>query len=141
MNRDEILALEPGEELDALVAEQVMGVALHWERPAIVGNRLEWVRCEASRGELRVADDDKPVPPYSNEIDAAWEVVEHLRNNHFAVRIEANRFRNLRLVQVWSNDTHPKGGFALQGESGDARHPEEVAEHVCKAALLAVMQV
>lgn len=142
MTRDEILALKPGRELDVLVAEKVMGTPVHWERAVAIGNRIEWVRCEPYRvGEIRRTEDDKPVPPYSTDIAAAWEVVEVLRNNHFAVRIETNRFDNMWLVKVWSNDTHPMGGFALWGDSGDARHPEGVAEHVCKAAVIAVMMV
>jgi len=58
MTRDEILAMEPGRELDALVAEKVMG----WTH-----YREEWGG---------VVPDS--ISHYSTDISAAWEVVEKM---------------------------------------------------------------
>jgi len=52
MTRDEILAMKPGRELDALIAEKVMGWS--W---GIIGDLI---------------------PAYSTDISAAWEVVEEM---------------------------------------------------------------
>jgi hypothetical protein len=62
LTRDEILAMEPGRELDALVAEKVMGWTKvgenAWEAPNIKGYPL--------------------LPRYSTDIATAWEVVEKI---------------------------------------------------------------
>ena len=57
MNYDE---LEPGRDLDALVAEKVMGIDLTGERPDLP---IRGIGCA----------------PYSTSIAAAWKVVEKVR--------------------------------------------------------------
>lgn len=66
--------LEAGRELDALVAEKVMGwtVALEDRGP-----------CRVWRPHENSAERSQPIPPYSTSIEAAWEVVEKMRQREF----------------------------------------------------------
>jgi predicted restriction endonuclease len=62
MTRDEILAMEPGWELDALVDDVVMGMETYDH----TGKKVPYY-------EKR----------YSTDISVAWEVVDHLKHYHF----------------------------------------------------------
>ena len=66
--------MKAGRELDALVAEKVMG-----ER---IGQRRTTIRDGVQTDEILLAAPGdwcfKLCPPYSTDIAAAWEVVEHL---------------------------------------------------------------
>ena len=82
--------IEAGRELDALIAEHVMG--WEWWRSSVSGRRSlfapgaiprgedEWF-CERADGSERLVFDWKTVriPPYSTEIGAAWAVAEKLK--------------------------------------------------------------
>lgn len=62
LTREQVLAMEPGRELDSHVALAVMGI----EQVTIVGK-------------YRFIDSlDTPLPNYSTDISAAWEVVEKM---------------------------------------------------------------
>jgi hypothetical protein len=56
--------MKPGRELDALIAEKVMGQKLHQS---------------AFHGFLWFGEDGFPVKPYSTDIAASWEVVEKIK--------------------------------------------------------------
>jgi len=80
--------LEAGRELDALVAEKVMG--LRYCEPGLaidVATGAEktipptWMRFKEMDGHMPVYD-PCDLPKYSTEIGAAWEVVEHVRRMH-----------------------------------------------------------
>ena len=75
MTRDEILKLEAGRELDALVAEKVMGLLVtnHGTAKIIYG------KVEVD-GKEHVTF--SPVRPYSTDIAAAWEVVEKMSDDY-----------------------------------------------------------
>ena len=121
MTRKEILAMKPGEELDVLVAEKVMGTPVHWERAVVIGNHLKWVRCEPYRiGEIRRTEDDKPVPPYSTDIAAAWDV---------ATSAGGLVVRHLDPIDRW---TARFGSSVVMAEA--------VPEAICKARLLATLE-
>lgn len=68
----EALALPAGKELDALVAEHVMGWLDIWFCP-------HTPHCFHGRKSAHHNDTNYQVPKYSSDIAAAWEVVEHLR--------------------------------------------------------------
>ncbi len=83
MNRDEIAALEVGDELDAVVASLVLG----WEMRTSDGF-LDWARSWRGErgwvGEGQAVCIDGPFascscPPLSDRIEAAWIVVDHMR--------------------------------------------------------------
>jgi len=64
--------LKPGRELDALIAEKVMGIPVTKEQgdywpPPDPGKNFS----------------TQPIPDYSTDISAAWEVVEHMRTKHW----------------------------------------------------------
>ncbi len=112
MTRDEILAMKPGRELDALVAERVLGYKVVDVLPQgityMAGKRKRWIKN----------------PNYSTGVAAAWEAVEemndclHLREHGEEGRWEAN----------------------FCGYPGSRAHGATAPEAICKAALLAVME-
>lgn len=133
MTREEILAMKPGRELDALVAEKVMGMPVHWERAAIIGNRLVWVRCEPYRvGEMQRTEDGRPIPAYSTDI-AAWEVVEEMVGQGFDIDLSSTILSPDFMAVSWS------AMFSRFTTKAKAM-AEAVAEAICKAALLAVLE-
>lgn len=113
MSKDEILAMKPGRELDALVAEKVMGLPKPYEtRPG-----GDWV--------YNVQDSFVPVRTlkrYSTDISAAWEVVE---------KMDADSF-DLKII---------KSGQYNEVTIGDKTVVRvNILEAICKAALLVVME-
>ena len=60
MNRDKILSMEAGRELDALIAEKVLGYRWNRQHLAYQKSPVEWVF---------------NLPGYSTNISAAWKVV------------------------------------------------------------------
>ena len=106
MNAEDIDKLEAGRELDALIAEKVMGwkwfldaanlgsgpqyryldEPKQWWNPP----RLEW------DGVSKIAIAHRPTeyqpPEYSSDIAAAWEVVEKLREMGFPVHIQCGQY-------------------------------------------------
>lgn len=71
-NADDEARREAGPELDALVAEHVMG----W-RPHVFGNCVNQMQ-PPDRPEQNGIPQVRTVPPYSTDIAAAWEVVDVL---------------------------------------------------------------
>lgn len=102
MNEQQINELQAGKELDALVAEKVFGYKTH-------GNFRE------ANG-IRIL-----IKSYSEDISAAWEVVEKMLHMEFSVPMpETSKFNSLLMNKRWIWDITP--------------------EAICKAALLAVME-
>ena len=125
MTRDEILAMEAGPELDALVAEKVMG----WQLTSAYQLGPAWAR-DIPWGELVLKN---AVAYYAHEwgpstdIAPAWKVVEKM---HKEYGIDVNGLAS--------------GGFVctIYGVDGHWRTYDETAPlAICRAALLAVMEV
>lgn len=80
--------MKPGCELDALVAEKVMGwtssvVPFGEHKMPLIGNpKLQ------DNEHYLLAANVSPYPPYSTDISAAWEVVEILRVKERALILE-----------------------------------------------------
>jgi hypothetical protein len=109
VKRDEILAMEPGRELDALVAEKVMGLKSIAPNSAMDGEYPVWI------------------PAYSIDIAAAWQVVERM-----------GRTWDMYLSRHYSGRwtcTFDRHGNYLETTVKAGSAPEAI----CKAALLAVM--
>lgn len=118
--------MKPGRELDALVAEKVMGLEPWPGRPGafrapIVPPKVESKPCDP--------------PPYSTDIAAAWEVVGRLRSQECA----------LHLSQSEPNDSND--GFyasfseyrpSIENEPHTFEWARTAPEAICKAALRAV---
>ena len=65
------MSMKPGRELDALIAEKVFGIYVH-----DLGQMFRFVD-DYKKGDIATAE-SCPVPAYSTDIAAAWEVVEKL---------------------------------------------------------------
>jgi len=90
MTVEEIDKMEAGHELDALVAERVMGHRYS-------GGVTSWCREDG-----KLVQPDGGLPPYSTDISAAWEVVERLRKD-WAIRIgSSDLIGNGWGVRMWS---------------------------------------
>lgn len=129
MTREEILALKPGRELDALVAEKVMG----WD--------------DSGDGEWR-NEFDRPIESIrlwrpSTDISAAWEVVEKMNELDFSITTHSLG----KIVTVYGPETnHEKIDKAKKAglhskliETCAMTYGESVPEAVCKAALLVMI--
>ena len=87
----------PGRELDALVAERVMGwVRCSAWQGANLGSAGGFVGmnhgCEHARGTCFPADDSVPWPHFSTDIAAAWEVVEKMRKDGWGMTVDSLGF-------------------------------------------------
>lgn len=111
MTREEILAMEPGIELDSLIAVKVMGWKL-----VNVGHCEE---CTVDRG----SEIDYFEP--SSYISAAWEVVEKTQTTYW-VRM------NSMMKDHFCGVGKPDMRWEYYGNS--------MPESICKAALLAVLE-
>jgi hypothetical protein len=106
-----------GRDLDALVAEKVMGHEVHrdvrWREPAILGPGQ------------RIAN--TPMPRYSTDIAAAWAVIQKLMETHFMYSLNASHESGHWCV------FYPASGSPVEGEYADT-----APLAICRAALAAV---
>ena len=91
MTKEEIEGLEAGREMDALIAEKVMGYRwLYWtvaygeERvrglfPSEYHNPFDYEPWTSEVGNLRITKMSTGIMDYSTEIAAAWQIVEKMR--------------------------------------------------------------
>lgn len=123
MNREQIMAMKPGRELNYLVAEKVMGWKYH----------DSMIPCIYPPGLLPYQNIyGHEVPNYSTDIGAAWEVVEKFdflylyRWNNQPCKFECD-------PGEWECKLSEKGtdGFLGIGKTAP--------EAICKASLLAVL--
>lgn len=124
LTREEILAMEPGRKLDALIKEYIFKVDLSGFEWARVGNSM-----------FKNTDDAVTwidIPNYSLNISAAWEVVEKMRQNkiYLDIRVWPDEYQvlphqdeNNKLIDRW----------IVKRSS--------LPEAICKAALLAVLNL
>jgi hypothetical protein len=106
--------MQPGRELDALVAERVMGWTDFWRR----GEHILYGYPPVERS-MGIDAERHPVPHYSTDITAAWELVEKFRLT----------------VTPWSTQ-----GWIATVEPGEGWYsPADTAPHaICLAALFIV---
>lgn len=150
MTREEILAMETGRELDALIAERLFG----WRR--IKGPKFDYDGpCESGDVLIppTIVNDDEAfqmMPPrgsipfyyfvnrkWSTDISAAWEVVEKMKRNGWSVSIT-----------TWGNDKLERSEWQDKWKVvfGFEKGPyvflsDSIAEAASKAALLAVLDI
>ena len=127
--------MKPGRELDALIAEKVMGwTDVHLHDGTAKDTKLttlfygEWVGRPRGEGALR------RVLPYSTDIAAAWEVVEKMRAS-YSFQLQVPRLPLAGDVFDWS------AVFFVRRtpEEWGAFHSASTAPHaICLAALRAV---
>jgi len=116
MTREEILKLEPGPELDRLIAERVMGWKNHEDFNFGPGGQI-WR--------------DKRVWSPSTDIATAWEVIETLREKKFVIDILGSL--EDFIVKIWNENESE--GLSIAKASA-----EQAPLAICRAALLAVME-
>ena len=121
MTRDEILAMKPGRELDARVAEKVMGWKTNWLKTDW------WEEINPNTHHHKgLVKDFKP----STDISAAWEVVEKMFE------------RGGCEIGCYGSKSGGKWFevivITMNGEVKVTAHTAH--EAICKAALLAVME-
>lgn len=114
VRREKILAMEPGRELDSLVAEKVMGSELHWDGEE--GQSYRIVEEKAFEEFL------KPFNP-STDIAAAWEVAE--------------KFHSWELHKLLPGIRTYKA--VMNADPRSVSYSDSAPEAICKAALLAVL--
>lgn len=112
------MTLEAGRELDAEVATKVMG----WSVELIVGPRDAFEEWRDPQG-WRYGPDPKP---YSTDIAAAWQVLEHVSASGW----------------LWQIDMATEGGWKVLIDHPDGRirsaRADAAALAICQAALVAV---
>ncbi|HHW13720.1 MAG TPA: hypothetical protein GXX28_02130 [Firmicutes bacterium] len=121
MTRDEILAMKPGRELDALVAERVLGYKVVDVLPQgityMAGKRKRWIKN----------------PNYSTDVAAAWEVRSELLESHGGVELVRMCEKHPELCELttsrWRDSKEQRVVIAVMADS--------MPEAVCKVALLA----
>ena len=127
MTRDEILAMEPGEELDRATAEYVLG------RPFQKPGHEPCCTCQVCGHGF-----DECLCGLSEDIAAAWEVVEKIDAGSYRWRLAS---KHCRSGHVWWTATLDKYLGAVNGWKEMVYAPGDTApEAICKAALLAVME-
>jgi hypothetical protein len=106
-------AMEAGRELDRLVAEKVMGWTDLWEGEGYV---MAYPPNEQAMG---IDGERAPVPPYSTDIAAAWQVVERMTDRDRADRCTFEMHR----ATDWDD---PAWGYDVRfGRWGDPTHQRE----------------
>lgn len=140
--------MKPGRELDALIAEKVMGLNVQSSPETSggdgsPGNRMligsKPVYYDEPRGSI-VRGFGKDIPPYSTSIAAAWEVVEKLDlfSKFYLHKIPKGEWAGMNgYYKIQSYEMDKMGSL---GEWSHFTFAEgETAPHaICKAALAAV---
>lgn len=140
LTREEILAMEPGPELDKLIAEHVMGWSIYrYDKDVpkrcyymLVDKSFDSVVDDGSwnAGERKTEEEAwKDNRSFSTDISAAWEVVTQLKLNNWEFII-ASEDDKIDVTFYW--DAHRMEGAIFGGTAPEA---------ICKAALLAVLNL
>lgn len=115
--------MNPGKELDALIAEKVMG----YETEIINGDPVSKV--PGICGTEGCAIHFTKTPHYSTDIAAAWEVVEKLQL----------KFKTIDIVATTRSDTYVGPCFVIFDPYGNVLSDSSEAPHaICLAALKVV---
>ena len=124
MTKEEILAMEAGEELSAVVAEGIVGECYHqhWK------DNEDSVYCRKC-GESRFYHQHSQA--YSTDIAAAWQVVEKMEAEgygHKHLKYSQNQHEGV----TWVFMQPGRGIFEASGR--------DIKEAICKATLLAKLE-
>lgn len=143
-----------GREMDALVAEKVMGHAIcEHSRTKSTAQSSGIAMCgvRECKGELHY----EYLPRYSTDIAAAWEVVEKLQRDDFTVVVSANHSSNYQACMIFKGfaaSYGPADAFLYLGKTEEMsvafgeKPPVRVAEEtvplsICRAALKVISQI
>lgn len=123
MVREKILNMSPGRELDAEITRKIFG-----EEVKLI-DLLAW-----PKGYYRDGDITKPVPRYSTDISAAWEVVDKIQRMGILWTMENTVMGTITISAQKYSRSHPS---SFEGEEINVEY-DTAPEAICKAALLAV---
>lgn len=122
MTREEIIAMEPGIELDRLVSVHVMGFEIRKEYLPDQSYHEYYYREGWKYENVNYPDEWQP----SRLISAAWEVLEHLKDKGAEI--------NIGYYEQWDCSIDYPIGCNWRAAARTA------PEAICKAALLAVLE-
>ena len=136
MTREEILAMEAGEELDRLVVTEVMGEPIPEFTPEnALELQLAGSPVRSSQGNwlclCKIGEGDVPTwrpMPYSTDISVAWQVLKKLREEYWCIEIKIAD--GCRVIMELLR-TPP-----IRVEVNAGTPFEKLPEAICKAALL-----
>jgi hypothetical protein len=135
MNRDEILTMEAGREMDALVSELVMEIPLtqpmgeyfvtHDMAMDAQDMSLEGTSMGVEWGQIQPE-------PYSTDISAAWDVVKRMQCKGFEVCVNTGTWDHPSQWHVNFSNPERRTHFDV--------HSDTAPLSICRSALLAVME-
>ena len=134
MNKEEILAMEAGKELDHLVATKVMGWT-EWRRHGLFGlfTRDFWVEPIAFQPPLWMLPQQVSTWHPSTDLPTAWQVVEEMSKLGYNMSL---LHRSSKLYpDYWDCEFRPKGSRKPPAYEW-VYHQETAPLAICKAALL-----
>jgi hypothetical protein len=150
MTRAEVLAMKPGPEMDAAVAEIVMG--WKWWRSSATGRRCmyapgkngNWMQTPADGTEPLVNDwstNPSNIPYYSRSLAAVWEVVAHIVHspglNDQGVKLWQLDSLGFTCCEHDEDGTHGVWRCVLgRDDQSELATADTAPEAICKAALL-----
>ena len=123
MTRDEILNMEAGRKMDALIAEKVMGLPPEWTHFEPHGKEFD-----TSIGRVAISE----VAHYSTDIAAAWEVMEKMSKRYDIVVGVCGGLASCKILREVEHD--------WKWEMIVEQIYESSPFAICKAALLALME-
>ncbi len=142
MTRDEILAMEAGEELDGLIAQNIMGIKKYYPGIAMdlsgIDGKVKRVNYWWCKDVDNSHNSFTELHHYSTDISVAWEVVEKMGSLGYYVTIEELRPYRQR-EDYLSMCTITKYEEEEDKKEWNAR-ADNAPEAISKAALLAVME-
>lgn len=118
MKRDEIVALNPGRELDAIIGRNLFGYRLCSVQD------VEDYHFFHGKGDVEAYS---PLPHYSTDVAAAWEVINMLDKDRHYIEVHTDETMDNRW---WCRVS---GFTKAMGRTG--------AESICKAALFAIFRL
>ncbi len=132
LTREMILAMPAGREMDALVAERAMKIKVRFIPPFAgwTANTLDYCY-DQSIPEIGIMKHGGPIPKFSTEIAAAWQVVEKLQAMGHWVVINTTCDIGLYDIEVRRNGRSSLAEVVIF-------EPAPLA--ICRAALLATLE-
>jgi len=130
MTRDEILKMEAGREMDALIAREVMG----WKK-IVLGSYGYWVEEDGSGAYTTKHQVGDWCP--SEDIAAAWQVVEKMRQEY---RFELFEYTTPEDGRHYRARFYRPRATMFCSEVSFVASAYYPAVAICRAALLAVME-
>jgi len=142
VSRDDILAMKPGNELNALVAEKIMGWEWH-DREWSGGPKFSPMLCRPNS-----CIGPQAIPDYSTDIATAWEVVQVMPQPFMIQKSYEKEFYEeeydkngtIGFEINWCDKGYCGIDYCMAQECVNKKIWCKTApEAICKAALLAVM--